>query len=384
MSDLLTRSVAKLIPKSLAEEKIKSKKKLRVYWGIDPTGSHIHLGHTIPIRKLQAFANEGHEAILLIGSFTAMLGDPSDKEAMRKPLSAKQVQDNFLSYKEQASKVLDFTKIKIVYNHEWLSTLKYEDIMHHASLFTVQQMEQRDAFEKRMKAGNPLGVHEFLYPMMVGYDSVHLDVDCEIGGTDQEFNMLAGRTMQKAMDKREKFIITLPLLEGLDGRLMSKSYHNCVYLDDEPSDMYGKLMSLNDDLITKYMQHCTDIPIPEIKAAAKAMETGGNPKEYKMRLAHEVVKMYHDASTADKAQKEFEAVFKEGGIPDDIAEVKMKKGTMLIDLLVDQKLIASKSDGRRLIEQGGVKKEDVVIGTVEAEVEVGVYKVGKRKFLRVV
>ena len=378
MSELLTRGVANVIPKDLAEKKLKSDKKLRVYWGIDPTGSKMHVGHTVPMRKLQQFANEGHHAILLIGSFTAMLGDPSDKEAMRKPLTKDEVKENFESYKRQAEKILDFSKVEVVYNHEWLEKLTYEDIMHHTSLFTVQQMEQRDAFEKRLKKGSPLGVHEFLYPMMVGYDSVHLDVDCEIGGSDQEFNMLAGRTMQKAMGKREKFVLTTPLIEGIDGRLMSKTYNNCVYLDDEPNDMFGKMMSMNDDLMETYFECCTDVPMNEVKEIL-----AGSPRDAKVRLAKEIVTLYHDAKAADSAAANFDAVFKDGGVPDDMPEVSVKKGSLLIDVLVAEGLIGSKSEARRLVEQGGIKKDDVIIDSIESEAEEGVYKVGKRKFLKI-
>lgn len=375
--ELLTRGVAKLIPEKLAEEKLASGKKLRIYWGIDPTGTKIHLGHTIPMRKLMQFANEGHHAILVIGSFTAMLGDPSDKDAMRKPLTREQVQENFQSYKKQAAKVLDFSKIEVHYNHEWLSKLTYDDIMKHASIFTVQQMEQREVFERRMKAGSPLGVHEFLYPLMVGYDSVVLDVDCEIGGTDQEFNMLAGRTMQKAFGKREKFVLTTKLIEGTDGRLMSKTYNNCIYLEDPPNEMFGKVMSLEDELMETYFECCTHVLVHGYKEILK-----GNPRDAKMHLAHTIVTIYHGKSAADKAQKEFENVFQKGELPGDIPEVKAKKGSLLVDILVEQKIVSSKSEGRRLIAQNGIHLNDRVVASIDAKVEKGIVRVGKRKFLK--
>jgi len=378
-SDLLTRGVAKVIPQALAEEKLKSGKKLRVYWGIDPTGTRMHVGHTIPMRKLMQFANHGHHAILIIGSFTAMLGDPSDKDAMRKALTREQVQANFKSYKEQAGKVLDFSKIEVRYNDEWLSKLTYDDIMKHASLFTVQQMEQREAFERRMKAGNPLGVHEFLYPMMVGYDSVVLDVDCEIGGTDQEFNMLAGRTMQKAFGKRDKFVLTTPLIEGTDGRLMSKTYDNCIWLDDSSKDMYGKVMRMKDELMPTYFECCTDVATDDVKKILK-----GSPRDAKARLAAEIVTLYHGAVAAKSAAAEFDNVFKDHGTPEDMPEVKVKKGTKLADVLMEKGIVPSKSELRRLIEQGGIKKDDVAVTSIEAPADPGVYKVGKRKFLKIV
>lgn len=378
MNDLLTRSVARLIPEKLAKEKLSSKKKLRVYWGIDPTGGKIHIGHTIPMRKLQAFANAGHHAILLIGSFTAMIGDPSDQDSIRQPLSKEEVKKNFATYKKQASKVIDFDKVEVVYNHEWLEKLTYAEILEHASKFTVQQMSERAMFAERMSNDKPVSVHEFLYPLMVGYDSVMLDVDCEIGGTDQEFNMLAGRTMQKAFGKREKFVLTTPLIDGTDGRKMSKTYNNCVYLDDEPNEMFGKLMSVKDELMEIYFECCTSVDMNEVKNILN-----GNPRDAKARLAHEIVTLYHGEKAAEKAASEFDSVFKDKGIPEDMPEVKVEKGSALIDVLVEQKLIPSKAEARRLIKQNGVKVNDKAATSIDAVVEEGIVKVGKRKFLRV-
>lgn len=378
MSELLQRAVAKVIPEDLAQKKVKSGKPMRVYWGIDPTGSKIHLGHTVPMRKLQKFAEEGHHAILLIGSFTAMVGDPSDRDSERQPLTKEEVEENFQTYKQQAEKVLDFSKVEVVYNHEWLEKLNFEDIARLASNFTVQQLSERAMFEERMKNGKPVSLHEFLYPLMVGYDSVVQDVDCEIGGSDQEFNMLAGRTLQKALEKREKFVLTTPLIEGTDGRKMSKSYNNCVFLDDEPSDMFGKIMSMNDDLMETYFECCTDVPTDEAKEILK-----GSPRDAKVRLAKEIVTMYHSAEAADAAEHHFTCVFCEGALPDDIPEYSAKKGAAVIDALVDAGLISSKSEARRLVEQKGIKLNDTPIDSIETTVEEGVYKVGKRKFVKI-
>jgi len=377
--DLLTRAVAKVIPQDLAKKKLESGKNLRVYWGIDPTGGKIHLGHTVPMRKLQAFADAGHEAILLIGSFTAMIGDPSDRDSLRQPLTKEQVEENFKTYKKQAAKVIDFSKVHIRYNHEWLEKLGYKEIIDHASKFTVQQMEERAMFAERMAKDKPVSVHEFLYPLMVGYDSVVLDVDCELGGTDQEFNMLAGRTMQKAFGKREKFILTTPLIEGTDGRKMSKSYENCVYLDDEPADMFGKVMSIKDDLMATYFECCTNVDLGEIKKIVKS-----NPREAKARLAREIVTLYHGEDAAKKAEEAFVNVFSEKGIPEDIKEVKVKKGTLLVDVLVKEGLVSSKSEAKRLIEQKGIKVNDEVVESMEEKIEEGIVRVGKRKFLRII
>ncbi len=391
-SELLTRGVAKVIPQKLAEQKLKEGKKLRVYLGIDPTGAHLHIGHAVQLRKLQQFADAGHEVIFVIGSFTAMIGDPTGKDMQRESLTFEQVEQNFQSYKEQASKVLDFTKIKIAYNHEWLKKLGFEEITKLASSFTLQQMMQRDMFEKRIKEDKPIGVHEFMYPLMVGYDSVHLDVDCEIGGTDQEFNMLAGRTLQKAYGKREKFVLTNQLIEGTDGRKMSKTYDNCIYLDDTPKDIYGKTLSLKDDLIAIYLECCTDVPLKEILSIEQKMRDGANPKEFKMRLARELVTMYHSADAAIKAEEEFATVAK-GGVPEDILEAKAEEGELLIDLLVREKIVASKSEARRLIDQKAVSVDGTVVEshdvpavaglTPEALAKGVIVKVGKRKFVKI-
>lgn len=382
-NELLTRGVASVIPKKLAGEKLAGGKKLRIYMGIDPTGAKLHIGHSVQLRKLKQFCDEGHDVIFVIGSYTAMIGDPTGKDTMREALTREQVEKNFQDYKRQAAKILDFSKVTIRYNHEWLETLTFDDIIKLASNFTVQQMLQRDMFEKRMDEGKPISVHEFMYPLMVGYDSVMLDVDCETGGTDQEFNMLAGRTLQSAYGKREKFVLTNKLIEGTDGRKMSKTYDNCIYIDDEPGDMYGKTLSVKDELIVTYMECCTDIPMDEIKDTEKAMKKGTNPKEFKMRLARELVTMYHGADAAAKAEESFNAVFAKGGVPDDMPEAAPEKGELLIDLLARTKIVASKSEARRLIDQKAVSIEGVTVETQDQAATAGVVKVGKRKFIKV-
>lgn len=377
MNDLLTRAVTNVTPKDLAEKKIASKKPIRVYLGIDPTGSRLHVGHAVPLRKLQAFADAGHEVIFLIGSFTAMIGDPSGQDKMRQALTEADVQKNFEDYKKQAEKVLDFSKVQIKYNHEWLSELKFGEIAQLASHFTVQQMLERDMFEQRLQKGNPVAVIEFLYPLMVGYDSVHMDVDCELGGNDQYFNMLAGRTLQTAMGKRDKFVLTTKLIEGTDGRKMSKTYDNCIYLDDAPNDMFGKVMRINDDLMETYFECCTDIEMDEVQTLLQ-----GDAREAKIRLAQELVTMYHSEGDADNAKKHYEEAAS-GGVPEDAPEITAQKGSLLIDVLVDQNLVASKSDARRMIEQGGVKRNGDVVDSIEATAEEGEYKIGKRKFVKI-
>ncbi|MDD5041946.1 MAG: tyrosine--tRNA ligase [Candidatus Peribacteraceae bacterium] len=377
-SDLLTRAVETVVPRDLAEQKLKSGKKLRMYWGIDPTGTRIHLGHAVPLRKMRAFQDAGHHVILLIGSFTAMVGDPSGRDELRQPLSAEEVKKNCETYLDQAKKILDMQTIEVRYNHEWLEKLTFKDILRLTSSFTVQQMLRRDMFVKRMGEEAPISLTEFMYPLMVGYDSVMLDVDCELGGNDQLFNMLCGRTLQTAYGKREKFVLTTRLIEGTDGRKMSKTYNNCVYLEDEPADMFGKIMSVKDDLMATYFECCTDVPMDAMRKILK-----GSPRAAKARLAREIVALYHGADAASKAEESFNRVFKNKGLPADIPEVKVKKGASLIDVLVSTKLVPSKSEARRVIGQGGVKLNNKVIQSIEQGIEEGILQVGKRKFVKI-
>lgn len=367
VEELLSRGVEKVLPKELAEKKLLSEEKLRIYFGVDPTGAKLHLGHSVPLRKLKAFADAGHEVIFVVGSFTAMIGDPTDREAMRTQLTRKEVEENFKTYKEQAGKIIDISKIGVRYNHEWLDKLGFKEIVDLASQFTVQQMLQRDMFDKRIKENKPISVHEFMYPLMVGYDSVVLDVDCELGGSDQEFNMLAGRTLQHVYGKRDKFVLTTKLIEGTDGRKMSKTYDNAVYLTDSPQDMYGKLMSIRDDLVEKYFECLTNIPMEEV---AKIIQ--GHPKLAKMRLALEITKLYHGEEEARRAEENFEEAFSKGGIPEEILTVKINKNTPLVDVLLENNLVSSKTDFNRLQKAGAIK-----------EIDIGVYRIGKHRFIKI-
>ena len=377
-AELLTRAVTNVTPKDLAEKKVASGEKLRIYLGIDPTGSKLHLGHGVPLRKLKAFCDAGHHVIFLIGSFTAMIGDPSGQDIMREPLTPDEVEKNFQTYKEQASKILDFDAIEVAYNHEWLDKLTMKEVAQLAGNFTVQQMLDRDMFDERLKSGKPISVVEFLYPLMVGYDSVQLDVDCEVGGNDQYFNLLAGRTLQTAYGKRDKFALTTKLIEGTDGRKMSKTYDNCIWLEDTATDMFGKCMTIKDELMETYFECCTDVPMEE---AAEILK--GNPRDAKARLAREITALYHGDDAATKAEEEFNTVFKDKGLPEDIPEAVAQKGTTVIDIIVEHKLAPSKSEARRLIEQGGVKLDETPVASIDAEIGEGILKVGKRKFLRI-
>ncbi len=381
--ELLTRAVEKVVPQKLAEEKLASGKPIRLYLGIDPTGAKLHLGHSVPLRKLRQFADAGHEVIFLVGSFTAMIGDPTGRDQMREALGFTQVQKNFETYKQQASKVLDFSKVTVKYNHEWLGELKFQEITHLLGHFTVQQMLERDMFEKRLKEGKPIAMSEFLYPLMQAYDSAFMDVDAEIGGNDQLFNMLCGRTLQTAQNRRDKFVLTTKLIEGTDGRKMSKTFDNCIWLEDTAKDMYGKVLSIKDELITTYMECTTDIPMDEIKDVEKQMKKGANPKEFKMRLARELVTMYHSAKDAEEQEAEWTRVFSNKELPTDIPQVKAKKGALLIDVLIENGLIPSKSEARRLVEQKGITMKDETVASTDQAAEEGIVKVGKRKFLKI-
>ncbi len=384
---MLTRGVDSIVPKKGLKEKVDGGKKLRVYFGVDPTGTEIHLGHTVPLRKLRDFQNAGHHVIFLIGSFTAMIGDPTDKTAMRQPLTQEQIEDNFKKYQEQASKIIDFSKAEIVYNADWLGNLTFKNVVELAGKFTVQQMLERDMYQQRMKENKPIGLHEFFYPLMQGYDSVHLEVDLEIGGTDQLFNMLAGRHLLQEYKQLEKHVLTTPLIEGTDGRKMSKTYNNTVNIADKPSDMFGKIMSMSDDLILKYFIYCTDVDMKQIDEYDKQMKAGENPRDIKAALAREIVTMYHSEEEAKKADAEFGNVFKGGGIPDDIPEFKISGKTNIIDLLDQCKLVESRSEARRAIEQGGVKIDDEKVEAIDAEIDVKkdmIVKVGKRRFAKIV
>jgi tyrosyl-tRNA synthetase len=385
--EILTRGVEMIVPKKGLKEKLDDHKKLRVYFGIDPTGTELHVGHSVPLRKLRDFQNAGHQIVFLVGSFTAMIGDPTDKTAMRVPLTSEQVEANFHTYKKQASKIIDFDKCEIVYNADWLGKMTFKDVIELAGNFTVQQMLERDMFQKRMEENKPIGVHEFFYPLMQGYDSVHLEVDLEIGGTDQLFNMLAGRQLLQAYKGKEKHVLTTPLIEGTDGRKMSKTYNNTINLLDEPSDMFGKVMSMKDEFIIKYMIYTTDISLREIDEIDKQLKDGMNPRDAKVRLAREIVTMYHSADAADAAELDFANVFKKGGVPEDVPTFEINGDRNIIDLLELCKLISSKSEGRRAIEQGGVKINDEKVTDVNAVIHLEkdmIIQVGKRRFAKIV
>ena len=389
IEEILSRGVEEIYPKKKTlEDLLLSGKKIRLYVGVDPTGKDLHIGHAIQFRKLKQFQELGHEVILLIGSFTAMIGDPTDKGAARKQLTKKEVLANAATYKRQAGKILRFTgknPVKIMFNDKWLSKMNFSDVLELSSHFTVQQMSERDMFAKRMRAGKPVYLHEFMYPLMQGYDSVAMNVDLEIGGNDQMFNMLAGRTLMKSMKGKGKCVMTLRLLTNDEGKKMSKSEGGFVALTDKPEEMYGKIMAMSDDVILTYFEIATDVPLDEIEGMKLQLEKGTNPRDLKARLAREIVTIFHDAASAEQAEKHFDSVFRSKEIPDDMPEYTLSAEIGIIDALVQAELVSSKSEARRMIQQKAVKIDGVVVEDVNmilAPKTEMVLQRGKRKFAR--
>lgn len=388
ITQLLSRGAEEVIVKKQLDALLRSGKKITLYLGIDPTGSLLHIGHAIALRKLREFQQLGHKVIFLIGSFTALIGDTSDKDSMRQPMTLDQVEENFKTYKAQASKILDFSKIDLRYNGDWLSKLTFKEIIELANKFTVQQMIEREMYQRRIKEGKPIGLHEFLYPLMQGYDSVAMNVDAEVGGRDQLFNMLAGRTLQKALNNKEKHVLTVQLLEGTDGRKMSKTYNNVINLTDSPNDQFGKIMSIKDELIVKYFDLCTDVSLERIEEYKSSLKAGENPKYIKMELARCIVSIYHGKESASTAESEFINVFQKKELPSDIpSKILANKEYSILELLTESGLAKSKSDAQRLVKAGGVSLNDIKITDPFTKITLTkstqVIKVGKRHFMNV-
>ncbi len=387
---VVTRAVENVYPSREAlESALASGKRLRVYTGIDPTGPTLHLGHVIWLRKLAELQQLGHEIVLLIGDFTAMIGDPTDKMATRKQLTREEVLANCKKYKEQASRFLSFDgshAAELRFNSEWLAKMSFADVVELASHFTVQQMVERDMFEKRIEEGKPVHLHEFLYPLMQGYDSVALDVDLEVGGNDQTFNMLAGRTLLREMKGKEKAVLTTKLLVDATGKKMGKTEGNILMLTDAPEDMYGKVMSWTDGMILPGFELCTDVSDDEIATMRAAMADGENPMTLKRRLAEAIVTMLVDADAASHAAAHFDQVHSKGEVPEEVEECRVAGAEIgLVDALLLAKLVSSKTDARKQIEQGGVKVNGDVVKDVSASIPVpSLVQKGKRYFVRFV
>lgn len=391
IEEVLTRGVENVYPsREFLEKLLKSGKRLKIYLGIDPTGPSLHIGHIISLKHLARFQALGHQVIMLLGDFTARIGDPTDKGATRKPLTHKQVLENAKLYKEQASKILKFSgdnKAEILFQSKWLDKLTFTDVVELASHFTVQQLLERDMFSERMKAGKPISVHEFLYPLMQGYDSVFMEVDGEIGGNDQTFNMLCGRDLVKDYLKKEKFVLAGKLLVDSGGKKMGKTEGNIIALSDTAGDMYGKVMAQPDELILLYYELVTDLSMGEIERIAGELEKGKNPRDVKAEMAREVVGMFYSKKEAERVGREFDRVFGGGERPSDMAEVRMSDvGCRMLDVLVKTKLVDSKSEARRMVEQGGVRVDGKKVLNLDDEIKVKdgmVVSVGKRKFVRI-
>lgn len=388
---LLSRGVENVYPtKEKLREALMSGKRLRLYNGIDPTAPFLHIGHAMQMRKLREFQDLGHEVIVLIGSFTAMIGDPTDKLAARKQLTRAEVLANAATYKKQISKILKFTgpnAAKFMFNDKWLAKMSFESVIDLASHFTVQQMMERDMFERRVEERKPIYLHEFFYPLMQGYDSVAMDVDLEVGGNDQTFNMLAGRTLMREMKQREKFVLAISLLTNSEGKKMSKSEGGVIALTDIPEDMFGKIMAMDDGMIVPYYQLATDASDDQIDAVKKELADGVNPRDIKMNLAELVTTMYHNAAKAKAAKKHFQQVFTHHEMPDAIPTFNPTESAMtIVDVMVATQAASSKSEARRLIEQGGVKLAGLVIVDPEFAVyprkEEAVLQKGKRFFVK--
>lgn len=391
IQEVLSRSIDTIYPSTEALEKLLySGKQLRIYMGIDPTATYAHLGHATNYIILKRLHDLGHKIIVLIGDFTAMIGDPSDKSSARQRLSEKEVKENLKHFKKQIGKILNFSDkknpIEFKFNSQWLKKLGFADTVELASHFTVQRMLERDNFEKRIKEQKPLYVHEFFYPLMQGYDSVALKADVEIGGTDQTFNMLAGRTLVKAYQNREKIVVTTTLLENpvTGEKLMSKSLGTGIGLDESPTEMFGKTMALPDEAIIQCFIDCTYLGMGEIKDLENKLKTGTNPRDLKIRLAYEIVKMYHSEKDAIMAQENFHKIFAKKENPDEMPEFAIAKNKINpVDLLVEMKLVTSKSEARRLIEGGGLKLNQVKVAAWDQDLDIksgDVIQAGKRKF----
>jgi tyrosyl-tRNA synthetase len=389
-NELFSRGINNIYPsKEFLESKIKKGEKLTIYLGIDPTGPTLHLGHAIPIKKLSEFQKLGHKIILLMGDFTAMIGDPTDKMAIRKQLTHKEVMTNLKNYKKQASALISFSgknPAQIKFNSKWLGKMNFEEIAKLASQMTVQQMLERDMFRKREEEGKAISILEFLYPLMQGYDSVAMDVDGEIGGNDQTFNMLCGRDLMKSLKGKEKFVITMKLLEDNSGKKMGKTENNMVALDNSSEEMYGKIMSWSDGLILPGFELCTNVSFKEIEDIASDLAQNINPKSLKIRLAREIVTIYHGEKKAKEAEENWEKTFSKKEIPEEVLEIKINSKELFVDVLIKNKIISSKGEYRRLLNEGAVTKLETKEKIKDYNITSfsGTYRIGKKRFIKII
>lgn len=385
IDDLLTRGVEDIIVKEELKTLLMSGRQLRVKFGIDPTGARIHIGRAIPIRKLREFQQLGHQVVLIVGDFTAQVGDASDKTEKRPMLTRAAIDENLKDYKSQISKILDISKTEFVYNNDWLSKLSFGEVTTLAECFSVQQMLARRNFKDRYDNGTEISLREFLYPIMQGYDSVEVKADIEIGGFDQLFNLKAGRAIQEHYGMPKQQIITFQMLEGTDGRKMSTSWDNIISIVDDPYTMFGKVMAVHDDLIIKYFKLCTDVSLEDIQKMEIELEGGANPKDIKMRLASELVVLYHTEKDATLAKNSWIETFQNGGVPDIVPEIRLAECDEVADALVKERIVESKTSWRRLVEEGAVKEADGdVVADVKMKAKNVTLKIGKKRFVRII
>ncbi|MEC9437669.1 MAG: tyrosine--tRNA ligase [Candidatus Neomarinimicrobiota bacterium] len=388
---LINRGTEEVIPEQQLIDKLnnsaKDNKPLQVKLGCDPSRPDLHVGHGVVLRKLRHFQDLGHQSILVIGDFTAMIGDPSGRNKTRPQLTLEETKANAESYIEQAGRILDLDKLKIVFNSDWLNAMNFSDVIKLSSHYTVARMLERDDFTKRYQSEAPISIHEFMYPLAQGMDSVHLKADIELGGTDQKFNLLVGRDLQKEYDQEPQAVITLPLLEGTDGHdKMSKSYGNDIGLTDSPEDMYGKSMSINDDMILKYFTLAADVDDDLLNQVEKDLnDSTFNPRDAKRLLARTLVELYYDKDSAQKAEQHFDQVIVNKDNPDDMSEYILDDNMNIIDVLHNSELVGSKSEARRLLNQGAIRIDGERVSDMELILSKGteyIIKVGKRRFLK--
>lgn len=388
IEELLSRGVAEVIDREHLKARLLKGEKLRVKLGIDPTSPNIHLGRSVPLLKLRDFQDLGCEVVFIVGDFTGQIGDTSDKESERPMLSEQDVRKNMESYFEQAAKILDKASMEIRYNSEWLNGLSFQKVGILADAFSVAEFTARENIKKRLESGKRVSLREMLYPLMQGYDSIMVQADVELGGTDQRFNLLAGRTLQPKFGQASQDILMNNLILGTDSRKMSSSWGNTINLTDAPNDMFGKVMSIPDELIVEYFVHCTRLPMEEVKAWEEKMKAGENPRDAKVALAREIVKLYHSEEEAEKAVQYFVETFSKGHTPDNVPEVKGTDGMALLDFLVARGLATSKGEARRKIEQGGVSLNDEKITDTTLVLNNShnnqILKVGKKDFVKIV
>ncbi len=383
---IIQRGADEILPLEELKKKLEKNKPLRVKLGMDPTAPDLHLGHTVVINKMKQLQDLGHEIIFLIGDFTGMIGDPTGKNVTRKPLTKADVLENAKSYEDQVFKILDKDKTRIAFNSEWMGKMSSAEMISLASKQTVARMLERDDFSKRYKGGQAISIHEFLYPLVQGYDSVALRADIELGGSDQKFNLLVGRELQKQADMEPQVILTMPILEGLDGvQKMSKSLGNYIGIDEDPDSMFGKIMSISDDLMWRYLELLSFESLETIESWKKEVAGGENPRNIKFRLAEEIITRFHSEAQAKKAQQNFIDRFAKNQIPDEMEEFSFSKGIKVANLLKDSNLVSSTSEAFRMIKQGAVKIDGEKLTDKDLAPDEGtlVFQVGKRKFARV-